>query len=534
MYCKDDNGCRHALNACYYGANLLIENKGFFVSDNEQIVAAEQVEQNEQILQRKAKLQAMRENGIAYPNDFERDTLSVDIHHNYDGFDKEALAEKNVRVKVAGRMMTRRVMGKASFVTLQDMSGRIQLYVARDLLPEGVYADFKHWDLGDIVAAEGVIFKTKTNELSIKIDKLRLMTKSLRPLPDKYHGLSDQEQRFRQRYVDLIVNEPARRIFEIRSKLVASTRRFFDDHNFMEVETPMMQAQPGGATAKPFQTHHNAMNMELFLRIAPELYLKRLVVGGFERVYEINRNFRNEGISTRHNPEFTMLEFYQAYATYHDMMNMTESLFRYLAEKVLGQMQITYQGTNIDLSKPFKRISMKQSIIEKAPEITEAQLDDLDEAKKLAQKYNIKLLPAMGLGAIQLELFEELVERDLKQPTFITEYPAEVSPLARANNENPFITDRFEFFVGGQEIANGFSELNDPEDQANRFNQQIEARNAGDDEAMSYDHDYITALEYGLPPTAGEGIGIDRLVMLFADCASIRDVILFPLLRPKT
>lgn len=491
------------------------------------------VDHNEQVVQRRAKLKAMREQGNAYPNDFQRDTLAADIMRDFDVFDKETLAEKNVRVKVAGRMMTRRVMGKAAFVHLQDMSGRIQLYVARDTLPEGVYADFKHWDLGDIIAAEGVVFKTKTGELSIKVDQLRLMTKSLRPLPDKYHGLTDQEQRFRQRYVDLIVNQEAKQIFEIRSKLVAMMRRFFDDHGYMEVETPMMQVQAGGAAAKPFQTHHNAMDMELFLRIAPELYLKRLVVGGFEKVYEINRNFRNEGISTRHNPEFTMLEFYQAFATYHDMMDMTESLFRYLAEKVLGQTQITYQGTNIDLAKPFKRIALKQSILEAKPEVTEPQLDDFDKAKALAQKHNVKLMPGMGLGAIQLALFEEWVERDLKQPTFITAYPAEVSPLARANDQDPFITDRFEFFVGGQEIANGFSELNDPDDQAARFNQQIAAREAGDEEAMKFDKDYIQALEYGLAPTAGEGIGIDRLVMLFADRASIRDVILFPLLRPK-
>lgn len=492
----------------------------------------EQLDENEQIHQRKSKLSAMRENGIAYPNDFVRDTLAHDIHSNYDAFDHDALAEKNIRVTVAGRMMTRRVMGKASFVHLQDMSGKIQLYVARDSLPEGVYESFKHWDLGDILGASGVVFKTKTNELSIKVDELKLLTKALRPLPDKYHGLSDQEQRFRQRYVDLIVNEDARRIFHIRSKMVAEIRRFLDSHRFMEVETPMMQVQAGGATAKPFKTHHNAMDMELFLRIAPELYLKRLVVGGFEKVYEINRNFRNEGISTRHNPEFTMIEFYQAYATYHDMMDLTEKLFRHLAENVLGQTQITYQGTQIDFSKPFVRMTMKQSIMQKEPSISEKELDNLDSAKKLAQKYKIDLLPTMQLGSVQLALFEKLVERDLKQPTFITEYPAEVSPLARANDKNPFITDRFEFFCGGQEIANGFSELNDPEDQANRFHAQLKARDAGDQEAMPFDDDYITALEYGLPPTAGEGIGIDRLVMLFADCASIRDVILFPLLRP--
>lgn len=488
--------------------------------------------ENEQIHQRKIKLQAMRDRGGAYPNDFVRDTLAQDIHANYAPFDHDVLTEKNIRVTIAGRMMTRRVMGKASFVHLQDMSGKIQLYITRDHLPEGVYEDFKHWDLGDILGASGIIFRTKTNELSIKVDQLRLLTKSLRPLPDKYHGLSDQEQRFRQRYVDLIMNEDARRIFMIRSKLVAEMRRFFDSHHFMEVETPMMQVQAGGATAKPFKTHHNAMDMELFLRVAPELYLKRLVVGGFEKVYEINRNFRNEGISTRHNPEFTMLEFYQAYATYHDVMDFTEKLFRQLSENVLGQLQITYQGTLIDFTKPFVRMTMKESIMRQYSEISESELDHLESAKKLAKKFNIDLFPAMQLGAVQLALFEKLVERELKQPTFITEYPAEVSPLARANDRNPFITDRFEFFCGGQEIANGFSELNDPEDQANRFHQQLKARETGDEEAMPFDQDYITALEYGLPPTAGEGIGIDRLVMLFADCASIREVILFPLLRP--
>jgi lysyl-tRNA synthetase class 2 len=489
-------------------------------------------DENEQIKQRKLKLNAMRDEGIAYPNDFVRDTLAADVYANYDAFDHDQLVEKNVRVTIAGRMMTRRVMGKAAFVHLQDMSSKIQLYISRDSLPEGVYEAFKHWDLGDILGASGIVFRTKTNELSIKIDQLRILTKSLRPLPDKYHGLSDQEQRFRQRYVDLIVNEDARRIFLIRSKIVAEIRRFLDGHRFMEVETPMMQTQAGGATAKPFKTHHNAMDMELFLRIAPELYLKRLVVGGFERVYEINRNFRNEGISTRHNPEFTMLEFYQAYATYHDLMDLTEQLFRHLAENVLGQSQITYQGTLIDFTKPFVRMTMKESIMDKQPDITEKELDDLASAKKWAAKFKIELLPTMGLGAVQLCLFEKLVERELKQPTFITEYPAEVSPLARANDVNPFITDRFEFFCGGQEIANGFSELNDPEDQVNRFHQQLKAREVGDEEAMPFDHDYINALEYGLAPTAGEGIGIDRLVMLFADCASIRDVILFPLLRP--
>ncbi|OGT53905.1 MAG: lysine--tRNA ligase [Gammaproteobacteria bacterium RIFCSPHIGHO2_12_FULL_42_13] len=492
-----------------------------------------QIDPNEQIQQRKAKLSDLRKNAIAYPNDFSRNALAADLHHQYDALTHEALESNNITVKIAGRMLTRRVMGKASFATIQDMSGRIQLYVAKNEMTESEYEAFKHWDLGDIVGAEGTLFKTKTNELSIKVKSLRLLTKSLRPLPDKYHGLADQEQRFRQRYVDLIVNEDARKIFHIRSKVVAAIRHFLETENFMEVETPMMQPQAGGATAKPFVTHHNAMDMELFLRIAPELYLKRLVVGGFEKVFEINRNFRNEGISTRHNPEFTMLEFYQAYATYHDLMDLTEKLLRELCEKIHGNKTIAYQGTTIDFSKPFARLTLKQSILQKHADIDEKTLDNLDAAKALAKKHGIDLLPTMQLGAVQLALFEKLVERELVQPTFITEYPAEVSPLARANDKNPFIADRFEFFCGGQELANGFSELNDPEDQAARFNAQLKAREAGDHEAMPFDQDYITALEYGLPPTAGEGIGIDRLVMLFADCASIREVILFPLLRPR-
>ena len=491
------------------------------------------LDENEQIQQRKSKLAALRVQGVAYPNDFVRDALAADLHAKYADCDHDVLVAKNVPVKIAGRMLTRRIMGKAAFATIQDMSGRIQLYISRDGLPEGVYESFKHWDLGDIVGAEGIVFRTKTNELSVKVTALRLLTKSLRPLPDKYHGLADQEQRFRQRYVDLIVNEDARKIFHIRSKIVSGIRRFLDANQFMEVETPMMQAQAGGAAARPFKTHHNAMDMELFLRIAPELYLKRLVVGGFERVYEINRNFRNEGISTRHNPEFTMLEFYQAYATYHDLMDLTEKLFRELATTVLGATTLHYQGVEIDFGKPFARLTIKQSIMQKHPEIKESELNHFDSAKALAKKYDIDLLPTMQLGAVQLALFEKLVERDLKQPTFITEYPTEVSPLARANDQNPFVTDRFEFFCGGQEIANGFSELNDPEDQAARFQEQLKARDAGDHEAMPFDHDYINALEYGLAPTAGEGIGIDRLVMLFSDSASIRDVILFPLLRPK-
>jgi len=489
------------------------------------------IDSNEQMIQRKAKLHALREKGNAYPNDFQRDALAQELQQRFANDNEESLSKTAVTVRVAGRMMTRRVMGKAGFVHLQDMSGRIQLYVGRDQLPEGVYTDFKTWDLGDIIGAAGVVFRTQTGELSIKVHELRLLAKSLRPLPDKFHGLTDQEQRFRQRYLDLLVNDNSRRIFQIRSRLVAALRQFFDSRGFIEVETPMMQVQPGGAVARPFVTHHNAMDMQLYLRIAPELYLKRLVVGGFEKVYEINRNFRNEGISTRHNPEFTMLEFYQAYLDYQGMMNFTEDLLRHLADKVLGSQQFTYQRMTIDLSKPFHRLTMKQAILRYCPNINVAQLEDITHARELARQYNAGVPDSAGLGKLQSELFEALVEDKLIEPTFITEYPAEVSPLARANDQNPLITDRFELYIAGRELANGFSELNDPEDQVKRFQQQAKAREAGDEEAMTYDEDYITALEYGLPPTAGEGVGIDRLAMLFTDSPSIRDVILFPLLR---
>lgn len=483
-----------------------------------------EIETNEQIAQRKAKLNALRQKGQAYPNDFQRDALAAELHQQ---------SQLGYKVKVAGRIMTRRLMGKASFVHLQDMSGRIQLYIARDHLPEGVYAEFKTWDLGDIIGVSGEMFKTQTGELSIKVDALRLLAKSLRPLPDKFHGLTDHEQRFRQRYLDLLANENTRRIFQIRSQINRELRNFFDSHGFIEVETPMMQPQPGGAVAKPFITHHNAMDMELYLRIAPELYLKRLVVGGMEKVYEINRNFRNEGISTRHNPEFTMLEFYQAYLDYQGMMEFTEKLLRHVTQNVLGTLQFNYQGMNIDFSQPFRRMSMKAAIVEYAPQIKLEQLEDEAQARELARHYNAGVPDSSGLGKLQSALFEIFVEEKLVQPTFITDYPAEVSPLARANDQDPSITDRFELYIAGRELANGFSELNDPEDQAQRFRQQVQAREDGDDEAMIFDEDYITALEYGLPPTAGEGIGIDRLAMLLTDSASIRDVILFPLLRFK-
>ncbi|RUO55824.1 lysine--tRNA ligase [Pseudidiomarina homiensis] len=494
----------------------------------------EVVDVNEQIAQRKAKLKALRERGVAFPNDFRREDLAADLHAEYDNVEKEALAEKGIRVAVAGRMMTRRIMGKASFATIKDMSGSIQLYVARDNLPEGFYnQEFKKWDLGDIVGATGTLFITGTGELSVQVDDVRLLTKALRPLPDKFHGLADQETRYRQRYLDLITNDESRRTFIVRSKVVDYIRRYLTAKQFLEVETPMMQTIPGGAAARPFVTHHNALDMELYLRIAPELYLKRLVVGGFEKVFEINRNFRNEGLSTRHNPEFTMLEFYWAYADYRDLMDLTEDMLRGMTEEILGSSQFTSEGVEYDFSQPFARMSVNEAILQHLPDATEQQLSTLEAATKLAESIGIKVKPNWGLGKVQIEIFEEVAEHKLVQPTFITAYPAEVSPLARRNDEDPHITDRFEFFVGGRELANGFSELNDAEDQAERFQHQVQQKDAGDDEAMFFDEDYITALEHGLPPTAGEGIGIDRLVMLLTDSPSIRDVLLFPHMRPR-
>ena len=491
-------------------------------------------DENKLIAQRREKLQQLRDDGNAFPNDFRRNSMAGELHAEYDEKSDEALEELGLRVTLAGRMMSRRVMGKASFAHLQDMSGRMQLFVQRDSLEEGVYnSQFKKWDIGDIIGAEGVLFKTKTGELSVKVDKLRLLTKALRPLPEKFHGLSDQEMRYRQRYVDLIMNDASREIFRQRTRIVQFIRNYLDNRGFMEVETPMMQVIPGGATARPFATRHNALDMDMFLRIAPELYLKRLVVGGFERVYEINRNFRNEGLSTRHNPEFTMLEFYEAYADYHDLMDLTEAMLRDLCRHVLGSMQIEYQGETYDFASPFQRMSVKESILHFNPAVSESQLDDPDQARALAEQLQIPLKESYGLGKVQIEIFEKTVEHRLMNPTFITAYPTEVSPLARRNDEDPFVTDRFEFFVGGREIANGFSELNDAEDQAERFRKQVEEKEAGDDEAMHYDEDYVRALEHGMPPTAGEGIGIDRLVMLLTDSPSIRDVLLFPHMRPE-
>ena len=490
-------------------------------------------EEHALIAQRRAKLNALREAGNAFPNDFRRDAIAGELHAEYDHKNNDQLEESQVRVKVAGRLMAKRVMGKASFAQLQDMSGRIQLFLQRDTLPEGVYQDFKGWDIGDIVGAEGVLFKTKTGELSIKAESIRILTKSLRPLPEKFHGLADQETRYRQRYIDLIMNEVSRNTFLMRTRIVQYVRQYLNDRDFLEVETPMMQAIPGGATARPFSTYHNALDMDLFLRIAPELYLKRLVVGGYERVYEINRNFRNEGLSTRHNPEFTMLEFYQAYADYHDLMDLTEDLLVGMATDLLGTTGIEYQGQRFDFGKPFQRMTVRDSILHFNPGFAPEDIDNPDAARKLAAGLGIVLKDSYGLGKIQVEIFEKTVEERLVDPTFITAYPTEVSPLARRNDGNPFVSDRFEFFVGGREIANGFSELNDAEDQAERFRRQVEEKAAGDLEAMHYDADYIRALEHGMPPTAGEGIGIDRLVMLFTDSPSIRDVLLFPHMRPE-
>jgi lysyl-tRNA synthetase class 2 len=495
--------------------------------------APAEVDEHALIAQRRAKLAELREQGIAFPNDFRRNVTVGELHAEYGDKDNDTLQANPVRVRVAGRMMLKRVMGKLSFAHIQDMSGKIQLWIERDMLPEGDYQKFKGWDIGDIVGAEGVMIKTKKGELSVKVDSLRLLTKSLRPLPEKFRGLTDQETRYRQRYLDLIMNDVARETFRTRTRIINHIRQFLIERNFLEVETPMMQAIPGGATARPFSTYHNALDLDLYLRIAPELYLKRLVVGGFERVFEINRNFRNEGLSTRHNPEFTMLEFYEAYADYHDLMDLTEEMLRDTAEKVLGATTITYQGEVYDFAKPFTRMTVKESILHFNSDITAAELEELDKARTIAARLDIPLKDSYGLGKVQIEIFEKTVEHRLKDPTFITAYPTEVSPLARRNDVDPFVTDRFEFFVGGREIANGFSELNDAEDQAERFRQQVEEKAAGDEEAMFYDEDYVTAREHGMPPTAGEGIGIDRLVMLFTDSPSIRDVLLFPHMRPE-
>ena len=486
-------------------------------------------EENKLVVERRAKLAARREQGNAFPNTFRRDAYAGDLQRELGEKTKEELAELNKRVKVAGRIMRMR----GPFIVIQDTSGQIQLYVNKKGLPEEQQQDIKTWDIGDLVAAEGVMHLSGKGDLYVFIEQSQLLTKSLRPLPDKFHGLSDTEIRYRQRYVDLIVNPESRATFKARSKIISGIRRFMEKHEFMEVETPMLQAIPGGATARPFVTHHNALDQDMYLRIAPELYLKRLVVGGFERVYEINRNFRNEGLSTRHNPEFTMIEFYWAYADYQELMTFTEQLLKALAEEVLGTTQVAYQGEVYDFGKPFERLTMKEAIIKHGKGISEADLATREAAAAVAKSLKIEVQAIWGLGRIITEIFEEVAETQLRQPTFITAYPAEVSPLARRNDKDPEVTDRFEFFIGGREIANGFSELNDAEDQRDRFLEQVAEKEAGDDEAMFYDADYIRALEYGMPPTAGEGIGIDRLVMIFTDSPSIRDVLLFPAMRPE-
>ena len=485
----------------------------------------------EQSAQRRAKLADLRTRGEAYPNDFRPDSQAGALQARFAKTSARDLDSDPAAVAIAGRMVTRRLMGKASFAHLRDGSGDIQIYVRRDDLPEGQYAEFKRFDIGDIVAVEGVVFRTRTGELSVKAQAIRLLVKSLLPLPEKFHGLADIETRYRRRYVDLIVNERSREVFRARSRTVDYIRRFFIDRGFLEVETPMMHPIPGGAVARPFVTHHNALDSDLYLRVAPELYLKRLVVGGFERVFEINRNFRNEGVSTQHNPEFTMLEFYQAYADYVEMIDLTEALVRGAARAVCRTMRIEYQGEAINLEAPFRRLSMAEAILECNPALDAADLDSYARVREYAGTLDVVIENHHGRGKLWQEIFEKTVERRLRQPTFITGHPMEVSPLSRANEQDPFLTDRFELFIAGKEIANGFSELNDPEDQAARFRHQVETRDAGDDEAMWFDDDYIRALEYGLPPTGGQGLGIDRLVMLLTDSASIRDVLLFPYMR---
>lgn len=492
-----------------------------------------QLDENSQIAVRREKLAELRKKGNAYPNDYRRDSLAQELLDAHGEKSKEDLDAEVITVKLAGRVMTRRLMGKASFCHIQDMSGRIQVYVRGEDLAEGVYEDFKHWDIGDIIGVEGRLFKTKVGELSVHASNVRMLTKGLRPLPDKWAGLTDTEQRYRQRYVDLIVTDEARRTFILRSKIIDAIRSFMKGESFLEVETPMMHPIPGGAAARPFETHHNTLDMKLFLRIAPELYLKRLTVGGFEKVFEINRNFRNEGVSTRHNPEFTMMEFYWAYADYHDLMDFTEKMFRFVAKQTLGTSQFHSQGVDYDFDQPFERLSVIDAIVKYTDGVTKEELMTLEGAREVAKRLKIHIDKHAGVGKAQITIFEETAEHRLIQPTFICDYPIEVSPLSRRNDKNPEFADRFELFIGGREIANGFSELNDPEDQAERFLAQVQAKEAGDEEAMYFDEDYVNALEYGLPPTAGEGIGIDRFVMLLTDSASIRDVLLFPLMRHK-
>ena len=492
-------------------------------------------DENRLIAERRQKLDELRQAGEAYPNDFRKNATALVLHQRFEGLDTEALEAVDERFAVAGRMMAKRVMGKIAFVRLQDRSGSIQLVIQRDRLPAGVFQQFKHWDVGDIVGGRGAIFRTQKGELSVKLDELQLLAKSLRPLPEKWHGLTDTEQRYRQRYVDLIVNQASREVFQRRSRIITFIRAFMEapGREFLEVETPMMHPIPGGAAARPFKTHHNALDLDMYLRIAPELYLKRLIVGGLGRVYEINRNFRNEGVSTRHNPEFTMLEFYWAYADYNDLMDLTEQMLVELTRHIVGGTEVVYQGQSIDFQGPYERLTVEASLRRHAPELADADLWDEAFLRSACRQRSLHTEPSWGPGRLLMELFDALVEPHLQDPVFITGYPTEVSPLSRRNEHNPLVTDRFELFIGGREIANGFSELNDPEDQAERFRLQVANLESGDVEAMHFDADYVRALEYGMPPTAGEGIGIDRLVMIYTDSPSIRDVLLFPHLRPE-
>ena len=521
---------------CYATSNLLIIYEAEMTQQTAQSTSEQHISENDLIAQRHAKLKQIeeqaKEKGVSpWPNTFKREHYAQDLQDQFAGMSKEDIdAGEKVYVKVAGRVM----LNRGSFIVIQDMTGRIQLYVARKELAPEVLESIKGLDLGDIIAVEGYMGRSGKGDLYVHIEQFELLTKSLRPLPDKFHGLNDTEVKYRKRYLDLIVNEETRKTFEIRAKVVSGIRAYLTNERFMEVETPMMHVIPGGASARPFETHHNALDMPLFLRIAPELYLKRLVVGGFERVFEINRNFRNEGVSTRHNPEFTMIEFYQAYADYKDLMELTENMLERLALDILGSTDVPYGEEVYSFKGPYKKISMFNAILEQNPEFTPENVGDREFlANYIKETLKEQVKPSFGLGRLQTIVFEETVETTLRQPTFITEYPAETSPLARRNDDNPHITDRFEFFIGGRELANGFSELNDPIDQAERFQAQVEEKDAGDDEAMHYDADFVEALEYGLPPTAGQGIGIDRLVMLFANAPSIRDVILFPHMRHK-
>ncbi len=494
----------------------------------------ERGEENKLIAERRGKLAALRARGPAFPNDFRRTALAGQLQSAYGERDAEWLDANPTRVSVGGRMMLKRGQGRVSFANVADRTGRIQLFVQKDAIGDEAYEDFKSWDVGDIVGATGPLFRTRAGELSVRAESLRLLVKSLRPLPDKWHGLADVETRYRRRYVDLIVNETSRNVFRTRARIVRYLRDYLDALDFLEVETPMMQPIPGGATARPFVTHHNALDLDMYLRIAPELYLKRLVAGGFERVYEINRNFRNEGLSTQHNPEFTMLELYLAYADYLDLMDWIERATRGLADAVHGSQRVTYQGREYDLSRPFRRVTVEQAILENDPGFDPQSLRDAGYLRKACERLGISVQPHDGPGKLQIEIFEKTAEHTLLDPTFVHAYPAEVSPLSRANDADPFLTDRFEFFLAGRELANGFSELNDPEDQAARFRAQVTRKDRGDEEAMFYDADYVRALEYGMPPAAGLGVGIDRLVMFFTNSPSIRDVILFPHLRPES